>query len=227
MNEGRRLASVFVAPAELFEDLRQNHRWLVPFLILLAVAALAAILPRLAISSEVWFKTIQQNIPQGAEISAEQMAMIQERISSPLTLILNGVAGVVLAGGGVILSSLVLWGLFSLFSEGISFKTSLSVLSYTGLIKALGLVFILILSISLQRVDVSASLALLPFLQKGTYLYRLAAQIDLFTVWRLMLLGLGFSVVARASRLKSYLLVVVPWLVLVFILAALRFGLPR
>ena len=96
--------------------------------------------------------------------------------------------------------------------------------AYSGLIVAFGHLIRLILSLSLQRLDVYTSLAILPFLVPGSYLFRLASQIDLFMVWRLVVMGLGFSTLAAVPRTKGYILVIVPWLVLIALLSLVKIG---
>ena len=50
-------------------------------------------------------------------------------------------------------------------------------------------------------------------------LYHLLSKVDIFTLWRLFLLGLAVSAVARFSRRKSYALVVGVWLLFVVLSA--------
>lgn len=224
MSEGRRLLSVFVAPNELFTDLGERPRWLVPFIILILAAAVASVLPRLLLPTEVWLDAMRQNLPASVEMSEEQMAVVTTTMRSPVSVALNALGGILISGGGAILATLFFWALFSILGGKISFTRSFAVVSYSSLIKVLGMVLIVTLTLILQRLDIQTSFALLPVLKPNTYLYRLAAQIDFFTVWRLIIMGLGFSVVANVPKVKSYLSVIIPWILLSLAMAALRFG---
>lgn len=227
MSEGRRLLSVFVAPNELFTDLGERPRWLVPFIILILAAAVASLLPRLLLPTEVWLDAMRQQLPGGVEMSQEQIAVAMTTMRSPVSVALNALGGILISGGGAILATLFFWALFSILGGKISFTRSFAVVSYSSLIKVLGMVLIVTLTLILQRLDIQTSFALLPVLKPNTYLYRLAAQIDFFTVWRLIIMGLGFSVVANVPKVKSYLSVIIPWILLSLAMAALRFGFSR
>ena len=227
MSEGRRLLSVFVAPNELFTDLGERPRWLVPFIILILAAAVASVLPRLLLPTEVWLDAMRQQLPGGVEMSEEQMAVAMTTMRSPVSVALNALGGILISGGGAILATLFFWALFSILGGKISFTRSFAVVSYSSLINVLGMVLIVTLTLILQRLDIQTSFALLPVLKPNTYLYRLAAQIDFFTVWRLIIMGLGFSVVANVPKVKSYLSVIIPWILLSLAMAALRFGFSR
>jgi len=227
LSEGRRLLSVFVAPNELFTDLGERPRWLVPFIILILAAAVASVLPRLLLPTEVWLDAMRQNLPASVEMSEEQMAVAMTTMRSPVSVALNALGGILISGGGAILATLFFWALFSILGGKISFTRSFAVVSYSSLINVLGMVLIVTLTLILQRLDIQTSFALLPVLKPNTYLYRLAAQIDFFTVWRLIIMGLGFSVVANVPKVKSYLSVIIPWILLSLAMAALRFGFSR
>jgi len=227
LSEGRRLLSVFVAPNELFTDLDERPRWLVPFIILILAAAVASVLPRLLLPTEVWLDAMRQQLPGGVEMSQEQIAVVTTTMRSPVSVALNALGGILISGGGAILATLFFWALFSILGGKISFTRSFAVVSYSSLINVLGMVLIVTLTLILQRLDIQTSFALLPVLKPNTYLYRLAAQIDFFTVWRLIIMGLGFSVVANVPKVKSYLSVIIPWILLSLAMAALRFGFSR
>jgi hypothetical protein len=227
MNEGKRLISVFISPSRCFEDIKDKSRWWLPFLILLVAAAIASVLPRLTIPPDVFLETIRQNLPQGVEMQEEQMQMIVERMSSPVAIIGTAVSVILLQTIITFLSALVFWVLFSLFGGKSSFKKSISIVSYTGLVTALGLLFISALSIILQRVDIMTSLGLLPFLDRGTFLFRFASQIDFFALWRVLLMGFGFAIVTESPRWKGLTLVIVPWLLLSLGVAAINVGFGR
>lgn len=224
MNEGKRLLSIFTAPGALFEDLRERPRWVAPFLITIFVAALSLVLPRLLIPANVWVQAIRESLPEGASMSAEQMMLMSEQMRSPLALGGVALSGIIVNVLLTFVSALVFWALFALFGRESSYKKALSVVCYSGLITALGVLVLAVLAISLQRVDVTTSLAFLPFLERGTYLYRFLARVDFFALWRVVVMGAGFAVVMKANKPTSYIVVIVLWLALSLGLAALRFG---
>lgn len=213
----------------MFEDLRERPRWLVPFLILIVVAAVGSVLPRILLHTDVWLDAIRQNLPSGVQMGEEQMTAVMTTMRSPVTVALSALGGILIAGGGAILATLFFWALFSILGGKISFTRSFAVVSYSSLINVLGMILLSALAISFQRVDITTPFAFyfLSFLEQGTFLYRFAAQVDFFTVWRLIIMGLGFSVVANVPKVKSYLSVIIPWILLSLGMAALRFGFTR
>ncbi len=224
MTEGKRLLSVFIAPNSLFEDLREGPRWLVPFLVLILVAAVAAVLPRLLISADIWLGVMRDRLPEGMAMSAEQMMTMAQQMSSPIALAGVAVSVTVLNSIVTFASALLFWALFAFFGTESSYKKTLAVVAYSGLITALGMILLSVLAISFQRLDITTSLAFLSFLDQDTFLYRFAAQIDFFTVWRVLIMGAGFAVVTNTRKFTSCTIVIVLWLALSLLLSLVRLG---
>jgi len=229
LNEGSRLLSVFVAPGKLFVDLEERaSRWWLPLVILVLVVAAAAIAVRLFIPPEVWIENIRNNIASsGVAANEEMLDMAMSRMQSPISILFTGLGGAIGQTAVSFLFALAFWAIFAIFGGKINFTKSVTVVTYTGLITALGIILVTVLSISLQRLDIQTSLALLPFLEPDTYLYRLAVQIDFFAIWRVLVMGLGFSVLGSVSRFKGYALVIIPWLILAVGMAFVRVGISR
>lgn len=210
--------SVFAAPTALFEDLREYPRWWVPFVIFLVIAILATILPRLLLPDAVLIETLRQNLPQGIELSPDQ---ILTRMRSPAALAINGLMGAAFSGVLTVLLSLFFWGLFAVMGEKSTFVKTLSVVSYSSLVKSIGVLLVIALMLILGRREVYTSLALLPFLEQGSFMFNLAAQFDLFTIWRMAIMGVGFAVMFGTSRQKSFLSVFIPWVLFAVVIATL------
>ncbi|MBN2378231.1 YIP1 family protein [candidate division WOR-3 bacterium] len=226
MTEGMRLLSVFIAPNRLFADLTERRsRWWLPLIIIIIVAAATAVILRLAIPAEVWLETMRQNIaPSGAEMNQEYLELAVSRLASPLALLFAGLGGALQVTAVTFILGLIFWAVFAIFGGKINFTKSITIVTYTGLISALGILVRVILSVALQRLDIQTSLAVIPLLETNTYLFRLASQIEFFMVWRLLVMGLGFSILASVSRTKGYLLVILPWLALVALVSLLKIG---
>ncbi len=97
----------------------------------------------------------------------------------------------------------------------------MAVASYSGLIVACGALITSLIMLIVNNTQVNASLAFLPFLEPGSYLFRLFFIIDFFAVWHVIIMGLGYSIVAKKDKLTSYLIVAITWLGFMFIAAAL------
>lgn len=209
MNEGKRLLSIFIAPAQLFEDLEERPRWWLPYLILILVAAVATVLPRLFISPNIWIEAMGQDIPEG--MNAEQLIML---IRSPVVLISGAVLMIIGQSIVTFFSSLLLWALFVFFGKESTYKKSLALVSYSALIRAFGILLLIGLAIAFQRLNITASLAFLPFLERGSFLYFFTSKIDFFALWRILIAGAGFAVVSNTRKSTSYIIAIILWLLL-------------
>lgn len=221
MSEGKRLVSAFFAPTSLYEDLRQRPRWVVPLLVVLGVVVATSVFSHFLINPEVRMEAIRESMPQGFELTEEQLQTMQETRDTRMLIGLAVTAVGLVAG--FFIYSLILWGVFAVFGGKVGYSHSLSIVSYSGLVVALGMIIISVLAVVLQRVDITASLAFLPFIERGSFWYAVAARISFFAVWRTLLIGEGFSVVAGLKRNKSYPLALAVWLALTFIQAGFPF----
>jgi hypothetical protein len=76
--------------------------------------------------------------------------------------------------------------------------------------------------IARRSVEVSMSFNLFfPFVEKGTFLFRLLTQLNFFTIWSLLVFGLGLSIVGKMNIKKSYALAFGLWIVAILIGAAM------
>ncbi|HSB13643.1 MAG TPA: YIP1 family protein [Bryobacteraceae bacterium] len=219
MGELKRLAGVFWEPKPVFEELAARPRWWVP-LIFLTVLALVYI----GTFSRVigWDTFIRQQFetnPRLQSLSSDQRAQAMEmqmKIGSRFAYV----------GGalGMTVSSLViagiLFGAFNLLGgASLKFKQAFSITCYSLLPTALSSILALIVMLFKNPEDFDLQNPLV--LNVGAFLdpaatpkalHSLATSLDLFSIWVILLLALGFSVAARRiSYAKSLILVLVPW----------------
>jgi hypothetical protein len=102
------------------------------------------------------------------------------------------------------------------------FQKRLSVSSYSALISVLGGVVGAATMIAKKSLEVSLSIGLFfPFLEKSNFLFRLLSQMNFFTIWSLVVFGIGLSVVGKMSAKRSWLLVFALWVVVIVLAAFL------
>jgi len=220
MNEPARLFGVFFEPGKVFADVAARPRWIVPLLISI-LAGLALVY---AISTHIgWDQTIRQTIannPRTADLPAEQ----REKAIATGTKIAS-VGGWVGAALGAPLSVLliagVLTGLFNgLLGTELKFIQGFAVTAYALLVRAL-LAALMILLVYLKppedfniQVSPFSPAAYMNRLENPKWLMGLAGSIDLFTIWSIILLAIGFSVAARKlSFSKALITIAIPWLI--------------
>jgi Yip1 domain len=194
-----RIIGVFFSPKATFEDIVRKPSWLLP----VALLTVLSIGVSFAINQRInWREFMAQQIeksPRAAQLSAEQKEQQiagGAKFSPPLTYAI-GVCGPMIV---TILVALVMWGAYSLLG-GVSttFGTSLGITSHaflTGLISSP--LFILILNlkpsgtVDLENPVASNIAAFLPE-DSAKWLVALCKSVDVFTIWTLILLAIGFA----------------------------------
>jgi len=206
---GQRLIGVFISPGETFEDVARKPDFWAP-LITVVIASVAVIETMLwKIGAE---RIARINIEQSARagnMSPEQMDQAVSQ-AAKFTAIAYHVAGVlgppigllVIAGVGILIVNVI-------FGARVGFKTVFSVVCYADLVTLIGA----IMSIALMffgdpdrfnpQNPIPSNIAF--FLnprQVSKPLYSLASSVDIFTIWLLILLGIGLSK-ASGGKVKS------------------------
>lgn len=180
----RRLWMVFVKPGELFGALAQNPAWFpVAALVALVVGAAMWVLPAEA------FDAIMANVP------AEQREQMPDLPPGFFRAMTTGGATVVTFLFPVIIS-LVTYVIF-VFIRGdrATFRQHLCVNAHTGMISALGALFML--PLRMRSLDVEQSLSVgsfFGFLPDG-YVSDVLAGLDLFSLWSCMVAGIGLAAI--------------------------------
>jgi hypothetical protein len=203
-----RVIGVFFSPKSTFEDIVRKPSWVLPFVLL----TLLSIGVGVAINQRTnWREYINQQMekdPSAANLSAddkERRIEMGAKISPAITY----VAGALGPGILILLVTLIMWGSYNLFAgANTNFETSFAVTSHaflTGLISSPLFALILFIkepgTVDLQN-PVAANLgAFLPE-DSAKWLQALGRNLDIFLIWTLVLLAIGFSAV-NPKKLKG------------------------
>ena len=194
-----RIIGVFFSPKTTFEDIVRKPDWVLP-VVLLTLFSLAV---SFSINQRInWREFISQQMeknPQAAQLSAEQKEQRVEtgaKFSVPFTYCI----GLLGPSIGILVVGLVMWGAYNLLGgANTNFATAFAITSYafmTGLISSLLFILILYLkpfgTVDLEN-PVAANLAAVLPEDSAKWLVALAKSIDLFTIWTLILLAIGFA----------------------------------
>jgi len=215
-----RVFAVLFAPAKTFESIAARPTWLVPLLLF----SLLGLGSSFVIGSKVDFREVIveqiESSPAAGNLTEEQKEKqidFAERLS---TAVLYGAPTVgpwivypIVAG--------IFWLLFKLLGSGIDFKRSLAVVTHGVMPFAVSAVLTVPVVMGQEAIDLEA-------LQSGTLLASnagaflpadasatlraLATSLDLFSLWTIALLIIGYRVVAKASRASAAAVVIGPWL---------------
>jgi hypothetical protein len=222
MNEPARLAGVFYEPGKVFADVAQKPRWIAPILIsiLMGVALIYTISTHIG-----WDQTIRKTMANNSRM-AELPADQREKAIATGTKIasIGGWVGAVLGAPlFVLMIAGVLTGIFNgLLGAEIRFAQGFAITAYALLVRALlsGLFILLAFLKPPEEFDLQVSpfspAAYMNRLENPKWLMALAGSLDLFTIWSIVLLAIGFSVAAKKlSFSKALLTIAIPWLILV------------
>ena len=219
LSETQRLVNTFIAPGRTFADLRRNPRWWVAW----AVVAIVMLAFIAILDQKIGFPQVAHNLivnssraEQIEQMPPEQRAQQYERVArftrvmayaSPLTTLLM-----------YLIIAAVLLGTFR-FGAGaeISYKTSLAIVAYGALPFAVSaLLGILSLSAGVNPESfnlnnpVASNPAYFMDLSSNKFFYTLATALDVFTIWCIVLMAMGFARNTKL-RLATTLSVIAGW----------------
>lgn len=204
---------VLVSPRATFESIARRPSWVLPFLILLVlfVAVQVLAMQKVDLQAVIRDQLERQNQPVD-DAQVAQYAEMQSKVGPACNVIVFAI------GMGVIAA--IFWGLANAAGGEIGFKKSLAV-SVHGLMPS-AVSSLLTIPVILGRQEIGAAelqhgllashLGVLAPEDAPAWVGALLARVDLFTLWSLALLVLGFIVVARLSKGAAIGIVLLAWL---------------
>ena len=204
LSEGQRLTNVFFAPTKTFEDLKRNPSWWVPFII----SAVFGLMVGIVTVQKVDMRQFAQQQIEKSPLAQRQLEQLTpEQREQNLALraaITKGTFYAIpvfqLLGG--LITAAVLMAVFNFMLGGeVSFARGLGVAFYASIplvIRSILLIISLLTSSDPSTIDLAGNpMPTNPgfFLdpQGNKVLYSLASALDIFTIWYVVLLGLGFA----------------------------------
>jgi hypothetical protein len=229
-----RLVGVLTNPVATFRAIAERPTWAAPLVVLLlSIAASSAVLAPKVDQQAFADQMREQMESQGQQMPEEQLDTMAKfgvgaifGCSILLTLAIGFAAPAVI---------MLICNLF--FGGRINYRTSLAVALH-GLMP-FALLNLLYVPVALGRESISpeelqmrsllpSSLAVFAPEEAGPTLVTLLASVDLFALWTIVLLVLGYHVAARVSKGSAAVAVVVPWALFTLAMAGLAsLGGPR
>jgi|SRR5271169_1139412 len=220
-----RIMGVFFSPKATFEDIARKPSWLLP----VVISTILGIVSTIVLNQRMnWREYISQQIeksPRAAQLSAEQKER-QTEISSKVTTYIVYVAGVV----GSVLFAVIVGGVLMLAynllaGAGASFSQSLAIAAHALVVGIISTpIFLLVLLLRPKgTIDpenpVATNLAAFLPEESAKWLITLCKSIDIFTIWMLILLAIGFVAVnpKKLKGAKSYVIIFSIWGVMVVV----------
>jgi len=222
MNEPARIFGVFYEPGKVFADVAARPTWLAPIII----SILFGLGLTYVISTHVgWEQTVRQSLANNsrvADLPAEQKELIIARGAKAGSYI-GWIGAVVFPPLFVLIVAGILTGIFNgLLGTELKFMQMFAITAYAFLVRVLFNVLLILLIYLKPPEDFNPQVS--PFslaaymnrLENPKWLMALAGSLDLFTIWTVVLLAIGFSAAAKKlSFSKALITVAIPWLILV------------
>jgi hypothetical protein len=214
-----RVVGVFFSPGKTFEDIVRKPGWVLPILLstVLSIISVVALNQRMN-----WREYISQQIeknPRAAQLSAEQKQQ-QTEVSAKFTVVIVYVAGVVVPVCFALLVGLVMMGAYNLLAgAGARFAASFAIVAHAALVGIVSTpLFLLVLflkppgTIDPENPLATNLAALLPD-ESAKWLVALCKSLDVFTIWTLILLAIGFAAVnpKKLTGTKSFTIAFTVW----------------
>ena len=214
-----RLIGALVAPGKTFRSIAERPTWLVALLVVL----LAPVVPSLLSIPKMDFEAITKAQLERMDVQmsreqVDQQVAIAEKIGKVAAYVFPCVLAII-----VLLMALVFWGSFTLAGGEPGFTRSLAVVSHGLLPFALGQLLSIPVIISLGHIGpdeiesgsyLKSTLAAFAPEGVGPVMLSFLTRFDLFTVWGLVLMAIGFQHSARVRGRTAGLVVFLLWLVL-------------
>lgn len=209
LSQGARIIDTFIAPSKTFTDLRRSASWWVPWL-LMAIVGLFFVY---AMDRQVTFEQITRNeiarsprAEQFDKLPAEQRAQ-QLRIATSFTRYISYATPAIQLIAFLVIAG-VLMGTFNLAAgASVPFKTALAIVIYgslPGIISALLGIVSMFAGVDPAGFNVRNPVATNPayFMDPAgnKFLYAMASVLDVFVIWGIILMGIGFACNSKVKR---------------------------
>jgi hypothetical protein len=227
-----RLLGVFISPSETFADVARKPGFWAPLIVIL-LGALAVI------ETMIWKIGMERIVRMGIEQSSRASSMSPEqmdqavRLGTKVGVITTQVFGVL--GPPVVLLIIAGLGLLivnTIFGAQAKFKTVFSIVCYANLVGLLGSLMGVAMILfgesehfnAQNPIPSNAGFFLNPH-EVSKPLYALASSADIFTIWILVLLGVGLAegTGRKAKPLPIFLVYTGFWMIWVLIKVGLSF----
>jgi hypothetical protein len=195
-----RLVGVITSPRETYAALATVPRWLgMAIIVILIVGACQMWFQSTAVGKQATLdETVRQTESFGYKVSDQMYEGMRKAIFEPPAWRVGLSVATMLVVPPIIWAAMagLLFLVFGVLSGGgATFKQIYAVVVHSGVISALGTLFLTPLNYFRQSMSSATNLGVfLPFLPEGSFLARLAGMADLLLIWWLTNLAIGVAV---------------------------------
>jgi len=219
-NPFQRIIGVLFSPDATFASIARRPDWVVPLVLLLLVALCAGVImaPHMDFGAAA-----SEAMAQNKNASPEQIDKAV-RISASIGKVLMYIAPVLSLIGLLVIAGVVLLA-FRIFGGEGDYKQAFSVTCYASMPTIIKSVITLIIVVAkggilpaqAMQTIVRSNLGFLVDYKTNPMAFALLSSFDIFTVWFLALLIIGFAYVARVSKAKSAVTIISLWILVLLL----------
>jgi hypothetical protein len=222
-NPFQRIIGVLFSPDATFASIARRPDWVVPLVLLLLVSLAAGIImaPRVDFAAPA-----REAMEQNKNVPQEQIDKTV-RISTSVGKVFTYLAPVLSLIGLLVIAGVVLLA-FRIFGGEGDFKQAFSVTCYSSIpsiIKSVVTLLVIVLRSAKGEMIhpqalatiVRSNLGFLVDYKTHPVAFALLSSFDIFSIWFLALLIIGFSYVARVSKVKSAVTIISLWLLVLLL----------
>jgi hypothetical protein len=223
LSQGARILNTFIAPSKTFTDLRRSASWWAPWLLIAVGAALFAF----AMGKQIGFEQISKNAVEHSKradqfdkLPADQQAA-QLRVTSKIVAFFSYFSPFLLLLYCLI-GTLALWLTFKLaFGSETTFGQAYAITMYgwlPGMIGAILGIISLFAGVNPEGFDPNNPVGTnvgyyLDPETTGKFVRAMASSLDVFTIWTIVLIGIGYACTSKVKRSTAIIVVAVWYLV--------------
>ena len=223
MSEGARIINTFIAPSKTFTDLRRSAAWWAPW-ILISIFSIAFMV---TISKQVGFEQITRNqiahsarADQFDKLPADQQSR-QINVSVMILKIIAFANPLVVLFFSLIVT-VILWATFKVgLAADTTFGQAFAIGMYGGLPGILGAILGIIslfAGVNPEGFDINNPVAtnaayFLDPETTGKFVRGMASSLDVFVIWSIVLIGIGYSCTSKVKRSTAIIVVACLYLV--------------
>jgi Yip1 domain len=226
LSQVERVVNTFIEPSKTFNDIKRNHSWWLPFLIL---AVLGYIFCFAAVQHVGW-NSLTTNVLRSQPRNAERLDKGTPAEQAQMLAVTKGFMEGFMVGSPVMvlvlnaLFALLLWGGFAFVLGGTTnygemFAISIFASLPNALNSLIAIVTVLVSEPQGYNLNLPSPANLAYFLDSSTapWLMSIAKSLDVFSIWSLILAGFGGALVAKVKPAKGIVMVVVVWILYVIV----------
>jgi Yip1 domain len=209
LSEGARIVDTFIAPSKTFTDLRRNSSWWAPWLLI----AIFSLLFVFVMGRQIGFEQITKNsitqslrAEQFEKLPADQQAK-QIELATTITRYISYSIPVIQLVSFVVIAVLLMIAFNFGAGAGVPFKTSLAIVIYgclPGIIGAVLGIISMFAGVDPAGFNPQNPVATNPahFMDPtaNKFLYGMASALDVFIIWSIVLIGIGFACNSKVKR---------------------------